>query len=79
MIFSSFFYGCGKMASIPCQCPGVAGKVCNTFLPAKEKDPHTFYVKPTVVVSVAMLMIVTLIAMIGLTRSGRMLVLIMKS
>ena len=23
------------------ECPGVAGKVCNRFLPAQDKDPHT--------------------------------------
>ena len=28
------------MVPLPRQCPGVAGKVCNHFLPAKENDPH---------------------------------------
>ena len=28
------------MVSLPHQCPGVEGKVCNRFLPAKGNDPH---------------------------------------
>ena len=26
------------MVSSPCQCPGTAGKICNWFLPARDKD-----------------------------------------
>ena len=28
------------MVPSPCQFPGVAGKMCNRFLPSKENDPH---------------------------------------
>ena len=28
------------MASLLRQCPGTAGKVCNCFLPTRDKDPH---------------------------------------
>ena len=31
----------GKTVFFPCHCLDVAGKVCNCFLPVKDKDPHT--------------------------------------
>ena len=28
------------MVPSPGKCPGIAGKVCNRFLPARDNDPH---------------------------------------
>ena len=28
------------MVSTPCHCSGIADKMCNIFLPAKDKDSH---------------------------------------
>ena len=37
---SDFSLFCSKMASTPHKYPGVAGKICNHFLPAKDKSSH---------------------------------------
>ena len=56
------------MAFAPRHCPGNVGKLCNHLLPVKDNDPHDF--SPTVAVSLAMLMIIANIAVIGLMSNG---------
>ena len=46
MKFGDLFSACfavliDNMISSTRQCPGVAGKVCNCFLPAMDKDPNS--------------------------------------
>ena len=67
-----FFSVTAKNGPSPCPCPGKADKVCNHFVPVKDKNSDTLY--PTVMVSLELLMIVVNIAMTGLMSDRKMLV-----
>ena len=65
------------MVSFPCQCPGMAGKICNHFLPAEAKDTYRLCVT-TAEASLAMLLITVPTVMTGLMNCGNRLVHIMR-